>query len=61
MRMCRCGVKFDNGIVFGGGGGEGVDPILLCNLAEWRRQCDQVVRALELQFRGPEFISHSDR
>ena len=62
MRMRRCGVKFDCGIVFGGGGGEEIfDPILLCNLAEWRRQCDQVDRALELQFRGPEFISHSDR
>ena len=60
MRMRRCGVKFDCGIVFGGGGGN-FDPISLCNLEEWRRQCDQVVRALELQLRGPEFISHSDR
>ena len=58
VRMRRTGVKFDCGVVFGG---KNFDPILLRNPAVWRRQCGQVVRALELQFRGPEFISHSDR
>ena len=62
MRMRWCGVKFDCGIVFFlGGGGVNFGPILLCNLTAWSRQCDQVVRALELQFRGPEFKFLSDR
>ena len=58
MRMRRPGVKFDCGVVFRG---KNFEPILLWNQAAWRRQCDQVVRALDLQFRGPEFISYSDR